>query len=112
MNKKMDMPKPHLIGLDPPRNVYSFHETHDDREMKAMTLDGDITIFTGCQCDACSKARFTVDQGYNDFAAYAQLINPMRDPPNEDEFFFLCGYKVVAYVLREGKWSTYKFQPS
>ncbi len=70
-----------------------------------MTLDGDIMIFTGCQCDTCSKARpETVLSGYGDFAAYAHLIAPEDDPPNE-EFFFLCSYKIVAFVLRERKWS-------
>ncbi len=105
---KIDILKPHLLGLEPPRlrARYYYPETPEEREMAKMTLDGDIMIFTGCQCDACGKARpETVLSGYGDFAAYAHLIAPKDDPPNEEEFFFLCSYKIVAFVLKERKWS-------
>jgi hypothetical protein len=103
----IDILKPHLLGLEPPRPRARYYpETTENREMAEMTLDGDIMIFTGCQCDACGKARpETVLSGCGDFAAYAHLITPEDDPPNEEEFFFLCSYKIVAFVLRERKWS-------
>ena len=106
--KKMDIVKPYLIGLDPPRPQYIYRATADDREMEAMRRDGDITIFTGCRCDACRKTYSKRGQPFHGkFTAYAHLVTPKDAPPNEDEFFFLCGFEVVAFVLREGKWSMY-----
>lgn len=103
---KMDIVKPHLVGLEPSLPPSKYY-THEDVEMREMVLDGDIMIFTGCPCDACDKAHPKTDLSgyYGSFAAYANLISPKDDPPNEDEFFFLCSYKIVAFVLRERKWS-------
>ena len=103
--KKMPIVKPHLIGLEPPRSRFISEETEEDREMRTMALDGDITLFTGCQCDACHISK-TYQSRRGRFAGYAHLLSPREAPPNEDDFFFLCGFRVVAFVLREGEWST------
>ena len=107
--EQVDILEPHLIGPEPPRARDPYNqEIEESREMNEMVLDGDLTIFTGCQCDACVKARTDDEQPrYGKFAAYADLISSKDAPPNEDEFFFLCSYKVVAFVLRVGKWSMY-----
>lgn len=107
--QNMDIVKPHLIGLDPPRARYAYEETPEAQEMKTMRLDGDIAIFTGCRCNNCRETHSKKRQPpHGRFTAYAHLVSLKDDPPNEDEFFFLCGYKVVAFVLREGKWSMYR----
>ncbi len=105
---KGDTVKPHLVGLEMLRPRPYRWETDDDREWKAAASDGDITKYIGCLYDACGKARSEANwPNYTKFSAYAHLIPPQEAPPNEDEFFFLCSYKIVAFVLGEGKWSMF-----
>lgn len=89
---KIDILKPHLVGLEPSRPPSRYYaETDEDRAMQEMTLDGDTTIFTRCSCNACGKARPKTDSsGYGNFAAYAYLTPPNDDPPNEEEFFLFA----------------------
>ena len=103
--------KPHLIsGAQLSPAILRREDRDDEQEEKEMNLDGDIMIFTGCECDTCGKARSEAGQPhYGRFAAYAHLISPNAAPPNEDEFFFLCSYKIVAFVLSEGAWSMFYF---
>lgn len=66
--------------------------------------DGDETATgtSGCECEHCAAKPDKARQGlYQDY----DCVDPKAEPPNRENFFFLCDQTVPAFILKDRKWS-------
>ena len=58
----------------------------------------------GCACQACINQ--PSKRGLGRFQAYHDIIPSKQNPPDDDQFFFLCNHAIHGMVLNTRKWGT------
>jgi len=60
---------------------------------------------SGCECEECAMKPEKPRQGlYQDYDCVALKA----EPPNQNNFFFLCTNLVPAFILNERKWGMHR----
>ncbi|KAL8775355.1 MAG: hypothetical protein Q9209_000363 [Squamulea sp. 1 TL-2023] len=80
------------------------NEARPTVEGESNAEEGQQFSSVGCQCQSCTEHPGKVRRGK--FEGFSGLYPDEDEPPEDEDFFFLCSFRTFAFILKDRTWDS------